>query len=84
MSKEAAAKFMDQLVRDPALRKKLNEQIKVKQATEKTVRFAKRRDYDFSWEELREVLREKWATRKAKDFWDEYPFFTALSETPRF
>ncbi len=58
MSKEHAKKFVEQVQKDPVLRKKVTE------ASEHIIKVAKEHGYDITREELTTVIKERWSQRK--------------------
>jgi predicted ribosomally synthesized peptide with nif11-like leader len=71
MSKEHAQKFMEQIQKDEALRKK------VREASEHVIKVAKDHGFDVSRDDLKAVAKERWKGNDTDD-----PAW--LSETPGF
>jgi len=75
MSKEHAKNFVEHLQKDEVLRKKVNE------ASEHIIKVAKDHGYEVTREDLRSVLKERWAKQKPDE---DDPASGAFSEAPGF
>jgi predicted ribosomally synthesized peptide with nif11-like leader len=76
MSKAAAKKFVQRLETDAELRNK------VKRVTSKVTEVGKEHGHNFTYEELRDALKEKWGVPQGRE--GEADPHTCFSEPPGF